>query len=359
MKLFTPGPVEVPKEVLEACSKKLIHHRGEDFHYLFDSVVSKLSRIAKLKGFVALIPGCGTAAVDAAAWSLASPRDRVLVLARGEFGYRLIDTFRRRGAEVTVVEAPFGNAEPLEEVLGLVENGRFDIVALVHCETSAGTKYPYLKEIAKACRSLGSKLLIDAVSSFAGEELDMSWGIDVVATASHKALASIPGVAIVLVSDEVSREIIEKPRSVPPSLDLAKYVEFNAKSETPFTPSITAIYALHAALERIERIGIDRYIEMHREKAQYLYDRAKELNLEPVPKDRNARSNTVVALQTDVSAIRIKKELKARGFIVSTGMGKHRDSVIRIGTMGNVSLEDLERLVIALKEVLEALRGSN
>jgi len=352
MKLFTPGPVEVPREVLEAASRKAIHHRGDEFHRLFDSVTARFARLAELDGYVALLPGSGTTAVDAAIWSTVCSSERVLALVRGEFGERIVDTLMRRGAEVEVLWVGVGEYEPLEKVVEMLDTKSFSAVIVVHTETSTGTTYPRLRELAQACRSRGAKLIVDAVSSFAGEEFSMRWGVSVVATASQKAIASIPGVAIVGISKDVLEDVKKCSKDVPLCLDLYRYIEYSSRRETPFTPAVNALYALDKALERIENVGIERYVAMHRDRASLLYRELPSMGFQPLSKSLEARSSTVVAMKSPVPAPRLKKELAKRGFLISLGMRNLRNSVVRIGTMGNLAVEDLRNLVEAIRHIL-------
>lgn len=352
MKLFTPGPVEVPKEVLEAASRKTIHHRDEEFHRLFESVTTRFAKLADLDGYVALLPGSGTTAVDAAIWSTLCRGEKVLALVRGEFGERVVETLVRRGAEVTVLRVELGKHEPLEKVVELLDAKSFSAVVIVHTETSAGTTYPRLRELARVCRSRGVKLIVDAVSSFAGEEFSMRWGVSVIATTTQKAIASIPGVAIVGVSEGVVEDVEKCSKTAPLCLDLRRYIEYGSRRETPFTPAINALYALDRALERIEKVGIERYVAMHRERASLLYRELPSMGFEPLPKSVEARSSTVVAMKSPAPAPWLKSELRKRGFLVALGMKNMRGTVIRIGTMGAITMEDVKNLIDTIREIV-------
>ncbi len=355
MKLFTPGPVEVPREVLEAAARSVVHHRGEEFHRLFENVVEKLIRFLDLDGYVALVLGSGTTAVDAAIWSTIRRGEKALVLVHGEFGKRAYETALRRGALVDVLQAEPGDVVPVERVLEALDRESYDAIIVVHNETSTGTLYSYLEQLAKASRSRNTKLIVDAVSSFAGEELSMRWGIDVVATTSHKALASIPGVGIVAVSSSVVPEIKKCSKDVPLSLDLRRYIEFSYRRETPFTPAINALYTLEAALNRIERIGFQKYIAAHRERAEVLYRELQLLGFKPIPKKYELASHTVIAMESPIDAARIKEELQKRGYVIALGIGEMKRNVVRLGTMGNLTIEDTWNLLYTMRSIISML----
>jgi alanine-glyoxylate transaminase/serine-glyoxylate transaminase/serine-pyruvate transaminase len=352
-KLFTPGPVEVPPEVLKASCSRIVSHRGEGFHRLYRRVVELLARLYRLdSGFVAVLAGSGTTAVDAMAWSLVRRGERVLVLVHGEFGRRLAETLERRGATVEALEAPRPGAPvPVWDAVERLEAEGFDAVALVHNETSVGLAYRDLPRLASAAARAGVRLLVDTVSGLGGEEFDMRWGVTAAASASQKAIAAPPGAAFVAVRGEPSYA-----DDVPLILDLARYERFSLKSETPFTPPVTVLYALLAALERIEGVGYERYVMQHRERARILYEELPRYGLHPLVEDERYRSNTVAAFYTPVSASRLKRELERKGYIIATGMGELKDKIVRIGVMGNVTVEDVQSLVEAVGDTVRRLR---
>jgi len=77
----------------------------------------------------------------------------------------------------------------------------------------------------------------------------------------------------VLVSDYLVERAKRVSRYAPPPryMDLNLYMEQIEKGSTPFTPAINLLQSLDGALERILRIGVERNIEIHRERAETLY----------------------------------------------------------------------------------------
>ncbi len=346
MKLLTPGPVMVPPAVLEAAARQVISHRGEGFRRLMQGLQEKLLEVAGMHGgFAAVMPGSGTTAVDSMLWSLVKPRSRILVLSWGDFGERIAKSLHARGAHVEVARAPWGEALDPGQVEDLIQGHEY--VAVVHNETSTGVAYRSLKKLAEAVQARGAKLLVDTVSGLGGEEIRMKWGIYAAATCSHKALAAPPGVGIVFLSSEAVRDL-ERGGTVntPPILDLDRYRVFMGKSETPFTPPVTLLYALDKALDLILEEGVEERIRRHGEKARLLY----ESGIPPLARE-DLRSNTVVALKVE-DASKVKRMLEEHGYIVATGMKHLKEKVIRIGTMGSTGLDDVRRVASLLEEII-------
>jgi len=342
MKLLTPGPVQLPREVLDALSKQPCFHRTEDFRRLLKEVVENLLQIIG-GSRVVVMPGSGTTAVDAMVFNFTKPNDKAVVIVGGEFGERLADTLRDRGVEVVEYRVGAGEGVDLGHLEDLVAKlKRVDAIALVHNETSTGTTYRILDKLGDLAHSYGAKLLVDSVSGVPAEPAPMH-KVDVLATASHKSLLSPPGVAIVALGEGAKPVDV----GVPPSMKLSKYLKQLEKWETPFTPPVNLLYAMKVATRIILDIGVANYAEVHARRAQVLYS---EIPLEPVPREEGLRSRTIAAFYTPISSSHIVELLAREGYVVARGMGELRDRVVRIGLMGDISEEDLRRVAELIRE---------
>ena len=358
MVLLTPGPVEVAERVRRAAARKMISHRGPEFRKLLEETTTLLARLGDAEE-VLLLAGSGTTAVDAMTWGLVPRGARVLALVWGEFGERFAQSAMLRGAVVEAKEYRWGEAPGPEEVAALLEEDSYEYILLVHNETSTGLAYRDIGEVARAARRHGAKLLVDSVSGFPVEEVSLVKGVYAVATASHKALAAPPGVAIVLLSREAVEELEQRgkqSKDVPPVLDLARYHWFLVtRRETPFTPAVSTIYALREALLAITEKGVEKLREEHRERATVLYEELPRSGYEPLVVDKRYWSNTVTAFRVPgcLDAARVKEELVRRGYTIATGMGELKKSVIRVGVMGDIGKKDVENAAAILGSLAE------
>ncbi len=341
--------------MLAAASRPVASHRSREFRELLREVTGLLRGLLGVDGGEALVlAGSGTTAVDAMAWSLVPPGERVLVLNWGEFGGRLAATLRLRGARVELLEAPWGSAVDVDAAVRAAVRGGYRYAAVVHNETSTGVAYRALRGLAESLSAEGVRLLVDTVSGAGGEEFTLSWGAYAAATCSHKALASVPGVAIVALSRWAVEELGDSPPApAPPSLDLARHLRFlRERGETPFTPPVNALYALREALREIAGVGLGEWLAMHKRRAEIVYS----AGLQPLPREEELWSRTVAALRV-WDALEAKRVLEDEGFLVAAGMGPLKRSVIRVGLMGHHGLEEFRALADALARLARRAPG--
>ena len=354
---MTPGPVEVPRRILEASASRLVSHRSGEFRALLRAVAEGLEHLAGASEALVL-PGSGTTAVDSMVWSLVSPGERVLVVSHGEFGRRLARAIEARGAAVRILEAPRpGEVVDLSMVEEELSRGGYEWLALVHTETSMGVTLRGLGRLVDAAHSAGADVMVDAVSSFPVEEVDVNGlGIAAVATCSHKALASPPGAAVVLLGAPGVERLEGRGRTpgIPPSLDLALSLRFKReRGETPFTPPVTILYALRESLRVIGEQGLHNWRRLHAERVEALYRLLEPHGYRRVP-GRGLESWSVAALWTPIPSGEAIRAALGAGYRIAPGMGGHRESMIRVGVMGDVSLDDVKALAEALAAASEA-----
>lgn len=349
MKLLTPGPVELHPRVLNAMSRKIIHHRSSEARRLVKSIVEDLKAIHNIReGLVAIGAGSGTTSVDSMVWSIVGKSDRVLVVSHGEFGERLASTITGTGALVEVINAKPGS--PIDPSLVVDAARGFNVVGIVYNETSTGLLYRGLEKLSKALCGHVDVIMVDAVSAIGAAELYMDeWCIDAVASAPHKALGGPPGIFIVA----LDKRLINRRGRAPPSIDAVRHAKtIEERSETPYTPPVSLLYGFREALDIVEEAGgIDAWIGIHRERIDALYNSIPR-ELKPLVGDPAYRSNNIAALETPVDSRIIVDYLKSKGYLIASGMGKLKKRIIRIGVMGYIGMDDIRRVASLLADVV-------
>jgi len=355
--VMLPGPTNVPDRVLRAMSRPVIGHRGPEFRELHERIVENARYAFQTEGDVFVLTCSGTGGVECAIANAVAPGDKVVVPVFGVFSERMAETARRQGAEVVEVPVEWGSAP----TVGQVEDVMGDDVkalCLVYNETSTGVTARELAALCELAKDHGALVIVDAVSILGGDRLPVDeWGIDICVTGSQKCLACPPGLALVSVAEGAWEAIRSNPRR-PFYLDLVKAKEFyDKRKETPFTPAVPLFYALDEALAMLREEGLEKRIERHAKCARAFYAALETMGLEIFPEER-WRSQTVIAVKVpeDVGQGELRAMMKERfGVLVAGGMGKLRDTIIRIGCMGIVSAREVLMTVAALESCLSEL----
>jgi aspartate aminotransferase-like enzyme len=255
-RLLTPGPTDVPPEVLVEMAKPIFHHRTERFKKMFKETTAGLQKLLFTSGDVLTLAGSGTAAMEAAI-ACAVPRDKkVLVANGGKFGERWVKVAKVYGLKVDESKQEWGTAITPDDVRAKVKTGEYGAVVVVHSETSTATACD-LEGIGKAVKASDVLLIADCITSAGTLPLKMDeWGIDIVAIGSQKALMLPPGLAFAAVSPK-AWAVIDK--ITPPTfyLNLKAYRKSLADSDVPYTPAVSLIRGLAVSLEMIHQIGVE------------------------------------------------------------------------------------------------------
>ncbi|NQU75489.1 MAG: alanine--glyoxylate aminotransferase family protein [Planctomycetes bacterium] len=255
-RLMTPGPTDVPPEVLVEMAKPIFHHRTDRFRRMFAEVNVGLKKLLFTTSDVLTLAGSGTAGMEAAIATLVPRNKKVLVANGGKFGERWAKVARVYGLDVDEVKLEWGTALSAEAVKQKISTGDYGAVIVVHSETSTATATD-LEAIAAVTRGTDVLLLADAITSAGALPLKQDdWGVDVVGMGSQKALMLPPGLAFVSVSEKAwkAAESVKAPAFY---LNLKTYRKSVAEDDTPFTPAVSLIRGLKVALDMIHGIGIE------------------------------------------------------------------------------------------------------
>jgi aspartate aminotransferase-like enzyme len=237
-------------------------------------------------------------------------------------------------------------------------NGRDDLAAVfvVHSETSTGATAD-VQAIAELTRDRSACLVVDAISSLGATPLQTdAWGLDVVVTGSQKALMTPPGLAFASVSER-ARERARNATNPRFSLDWERALAAQAKGQTPFTPAISLVLALDAALAIIEADGLEARFERTLRLGRGVRAAMAALGLELFSPDRDDCSLVTAALWPGgVDGEAVRRRLRDRhGITVAGGQGDLAGRILRIGSFGAIEAGDIVRGLAALEiELLEA-----
>jgi aspartate aminotransferase-like enzyme len=353
-RLRLPGPTGVPERVRQAIARPMVSHRGPEFREVFLRCQELLQPILGTRNPVLFFASTGTGMMEASLANILAAGERLLVSAHGQFGERFAAIARALGAQVDTIDIPWGCGVDPAEVARRVDQAAYRAVVVVHNESSTGVVAD-LAAIGRVLRDRPELLVVDSVSGLGGIEMRQDeWGMDVVASASQKALMCPPGLGLISISAK-AWDVVRRDDRLPRYYwDFRKAVASVEKDETPFTTPVAMMAGLREALEMIHEEGLANVLERHRRLAAALRAGCAALGL---PNFGEGNSNTVVCLETQRGR-EIVRAMYARHRTVIAGSRNQLDgSVIRIGTMGAVTEEDIRTDLRQLEDTLEALNG--
>jgi len=358
-RFFLPGPTEVRPEILEAMVRPVIGHRGAAMERLLSGMDASLRALFRTGRPVYVSTSSATGFMEAAITNLS--RRRILCLVGGAFGERFHKIAERCGRPADTLRVEWGaphTPELLRHALD-ADPGKYDLVTVVHSETSTGVLNP-VGQLAAVVRDYEDVLIaVDGVTSVGGVRVEFDrWDLDFLLTGSQKALALPPGLALAAASVRALQRAEEIPaRSY--YFDLLEFERRAPEFQTTNTPAVSLFYALEAQLERIMREGLENRWARHQAMAERTWTWVAEVA------DRTSREFSVLAPEgcrsPTVTSVRLPEGLSgpaivaaaaARGFTLATGYGKLKPSTIRVGHMGDHTLAELEDILSVLDEVI-------
>jgi alanine-glyoxylate transaminase/serine-glyoxylate transaminase/serine-pyruvate transaminase len=349
--LMIPGPVEFEPAVLSALGAPTTSHVSPDFLEVFGQALERMRQVfLSPDGQPFILTGSGTLAMDLASANLVEPGEKALVVNTGYFGDRFAAGLERYGAEVTQVRAPAGGRPGLQEVEAALQQDRFKLMTVTHVDTSTGVLTD-VKALAALGRQHETLVVVDGVCSVAGEELRMSeWGVDVVLTASQKAIGVPPGLAMMVAGPRAVEAFHQ--RSTPVSNFYADWTHwlpimeaYEARMPRYFgTPAVNSICALNVSLGQILAEGMEARFERHRALGRACQAAIAALGLGQVPLQAEYAAHTMTAPRypAGVTAADLLPRIKAAGAILAGGL--HPDikaEYFRIGHMGAARQGDI------------------
>lgn len=355
-RFFLPGPTEVRPPVLAAQNRPVIGHRGPAVEQLMGELQDGLKEVFVTRRPVLLSTSSATGLMEAGVRNAAS--GRVLSLVNGAFSGRFAEIARLCGLQVDEVAVEWGGHHTPDQVADALKSGTYDAVTVVHSETSTGALQDLPALSAVVADHPETLLLVDSVTGAGGAELRTDeWGLDFVLTGSQKALAVPPGLAFGVASQAMmARAATLEGRGM--YFDLVSFADKMEKLQTPNTPAVSLMYALAEQLRFIRAETMEARWARHRAMAERTWAWVEEMRAEGVElsilADEGYRSPTVtcIGLPDGITGPEVVKGAAERGWVIGGGYGKLKATHVRIGHMGDHTVEELDGLLAVLEAVL-------
>ena len=348
---FTVGPVQSSDIINQIGSEQVPYFRTQEFSNVMlenEKLIKKFTNAPK-NSRVVFITGSGTAAMEASVINTLNKEDRVLIVNGGSFGERFVELCRIHNIDFDDIKLDVG--QPITKSILDKYDGKNYTAFLVNLhETSTGVLYD-LDLISNYCNSNNLFLIVDAISSFLTDEIDIKKAnIDVMITGSQKALACPPGVSLLVLSERALKKI-ERIDSKSLYLDLKIALKNGERGQTPFTPAVGILRQINAKLKLIlNNGGVKSEIQRTKQLAEYFRNNIKNLPFKMVT---NSPSNAVTSLYSlNNNAYNIFLQLKDNYNIwICPNGGDLKNKIFRVGHIGCLSKDDYDILLDALNDL--------
>ncbi len=345
MIIFSPGPANISERVRTSLLLPDICHRSKEFTDILQECRQNLLKVCKAKGGYKsiILTGSGTAGIESVIGSLGNVIRRLLIIVNGDYGLRAVEVANTYGVLIKKMVYPANYQPRLEKVREALKG--VDAVYLVHHETTLGLLNP-LKEIAQLAKEAGKWVIVDGVSSIGGEELQLDeWGVDAIIGSANKCIRGIPGLAFIVAHYRFLGDLGSRERKTYYT-DLVTHLLREEKGETPFTPAVQTFFAFREALRELLEEGVDNRITHYKLIAERLRWGLKRRGYTFVlPEEIMSNTMTTVYLPTGVTFESLYKRCKEKGFEIYRCTGELKDKAFRLGTVGVITLGDIERFL--------------
>ncbi|WP_084816095.1 pyridoxal-phosphate-dependent aminotransferase family protein [Frondihabitans sp. Leaf304] len=372
-----PGPINADPRVLRAMSAQLVGQYDPWMTQTMDETQVLYRQVFQTQNEqTLLVDGTSRAGIEAALVSLIEPGDRVLVPIFGRFGHLLREIAERCGAEVHVIEVPWGQVFSFEAIAEAVERVQPKLLAVVHGDTSTTMAQP-LEGLGELCEKNGALFYTDVTASLAGNAFHVDdLGLDAVTAGLQKCLGGPSGSAPVTFSQKAV-DVITARKSIEAGIrtegdavsahpirsnyfDLAMIFDYwGPKRLNHHTEATTMLYGARECARIVVEEGLDQMVARHTLHGNAMLAGLRGLGLEIF--------GDVTHKMTNVAAVMIPDGIDgdaARGAMlndfgieIGTSFGPLHGKVWRIGTMGYNARKDTVLTTLAALEAVLRLGG--
>ncbi len=353
-RLRLPGPIAVPERVRLATARPILNHRGPEFRAIWARTIAKLQPVVGTKQPVHILATSGTGVMEAALLNIVAPGDRLLIVCNGQWGERFVSIAKALNTAVDTIDVPWGETVDPAALDAKLKTYDYRALVLVHNESSTGV----IGDLATAGRLVKhtpTLLVTDSVSGLAGMDFQMdAWGVDIVVSGSQKALMCPPGIGLVAASEK-AWAVIRRDSGMPRFyFDLRKARDSYDKGESTFTPPVSLVCGLDAALDMINEEGLPNVLARHARLSRGIKAGAAVMGLANFATAK-MQSNTVACfhLPAAIDGVKLIQRLREKHHTVIAGArNRLQGKMIRLGTMGAITDADILTDLMHIEDVL-------
>jgi len=351
--LFLPGPMQVPDHIRVAGDRPLFSHRSVPMLDLLGKLEAGCRPLFGTQSDVIFLAASGTGAMESAIANLTSPGDEILVVVGGTFSERWKHIADGYGLTVRVADVDWRHGASPEDMEKALEKWpKANVVFITWSESSTGVLIE-LERIGKLVRGQGRILVADAVSGLAVSPMEMdSWSVDAVVVGSQKGLMLPPGLGVVAIGPRAweKQKVSRTPRFY---WDWTKY-----KAAVPFTPALSLLFQLEAALDFIHGQGKEKIFARRAAVADRVRALVRKSEMEIYARrPGNGITGVIPPGGFDIEGL-IRRLDAEFGIQIGEGQGLIKKTTFRIGHVGHLTEEEIDYFTECFEKCVREQRRS-
>jgi aspartate aminotransferase-like enzyme len=350
-----PGPTPVVRSIQDEMGREIVAFGDPNFVKDYKELLNNMMELWDAIGQVFVIAGTGTMAMEMSIANTMKSGDNILIISNGFFGNRFIEICERRGINVDVIEAKWGEIVPVSDIEKKLSEKHYNAITVTHVDTSTGVAAP-VAEIGEMMKKFPDTLyIVDGVCATAAEPEKLnSMNIDILLTGSQKAFGVCPGLAILWAGEKALAR--RKSFGTIPDyyIDFEKWIPIMEDPSKYFaTPAVNLIWALKESVNIIKKEGIENRYNRH-----IKFARATQAGLEALGftllanKEYRAVTLSNVLYMDGIDDAEFRKILAEEGAVVAGGLGAYAGKMFRFGHMGNIDEHYLISVMGAIERTL-------
>jgi (S)-ureidoglycine---glyoxylate transaminase len=376
--LMGPGPINADPRVLKAMSSQLLGQFDPQFRQMMRETMALYRAFFETKNdWTLILDGTARSAIEMVMMSTIEEDDKVLIFSFGRFGQLLSEIAQRCGANIKVIEAPWGTVFDLAQMEQAIKAFSPKLVAVCQGDTSTTMLQP-LDGLGEICHRYGALLQVDATASCGGTPLPVdAWAIDCVTAGLQKCLAGPSGAAPITLSDEMAKAIYHRrhleegvrtadyvpgkgSRIASNYMDVAMIMDYWSDSAlNHHTEATTMLYGARECARIFVQEGLQNVYQRHAAASRAVVAGVEGMNLKVYGEQAHKMPNvTGIYIPDGVNGDRVRSALLNDFNIeIGTSFGQLHGKIWRIGAMGYNARQDCVMNTLAALEIVLAAEG--
>ena len=355
--VMIPGPTPVVESIRQEMARPIQAFGDPRFVADYKALIDDLGEMFNCSGKTFPLAGTGTLAMEMAIANTTKRGDNVLIVSNGFFGDRFIDICQRKGLNVDVLSAEWGDFVTPEEIDRKLGEKHYAAMTVTHVDTSTAVVAP-IAEIGRVVAKYPDTVyIVDGVAATAGEYADVDgMGIDVMFTGSQKAFGVCSGMFILWAGQKALARRKELGTIPEYYVDFEKWIPIMDNPAKYFaTPAVNLVWALKEATAIIKEEGLEVRAARHRKNADAVAKALESAGFTILAKLGCRASTLSVAIYPEgVDDATFRSNMFKEGVVCAGALASYAGKAFRLGHMGNITENEM---IVALSAVERSLKA--